>query len=192
MTASSAEDLSPRQREILAAARDLLDREGADGLTVARLAQELGIKAPSLYKHFGGKREIEVRLIVDGFAEFAAALDGAAELEQLGRAYRAFALGHPHLYRLMTDRPLPRDALPPGVEERGAAPLVATIADPDLARAAWAFAHGMVTLELAGRFPETADLDAAWAAGLDALAYQATARSASKKPPVGPSSGSSA
>lgn len=192
MTASSAEDLSPRQREILAAARDLLDREGADGLTVARLAEELGIKAPSLYKHFGGKREIEVWLIADGFTEFAAALDGTTELEQLGRAYRAFALTHPHLYRLMTDRPLPRDELPPGVEERGAAPLVAAIADPDLARAAWAFAHGMVTLELAGRFPETADLDAAWAAGLAALAYQATACSAAKKPPVGPSSSSSA
>jgi hypothetical protein len=92
----------------------------------------------------------------------------------------------------MTDRPLPRDELPPGTEERGAAPLTARIADRDLARATWAFAHGMVTLELAGRFPATADLDAAWAAGLDALAYQATARSAAKKPPVGPSSSSSA
>src|SRR4029453_9934526 len=32
--------------------------------------------------------------------------------------YRAFALAHPHLYRLMTDQPLPRDRLPGGVEAR--------------------------------------------------------------------------
>lgn len=192
MTASSA-DLSPRQRDILAAARTLLDREGVDGLTVAALADALGIKAPSLYKHFAGKREIEVQLIADGFAEFARALDAAGpRLTDLGRAYRAFALARPHLYRLMTDRPLPRDELPPGTEERGAAPLTTRIEDRDLARATWAFAHGMVTLELAGRFPESADLDAAWAAGLAALDYQATARSAAKKPPVGPSASSSA
>jgi len=36
-------------------------------------------------------------------------------------------------------------------------------------QAAWAFAHGMTLLELAGRFPEAADLDAAWAAGSAAL-----------------------
>ena len=41
--------------------------------------------------------------------------------------------------------------------------------DPDRARAAWAFAHGMVTLELADRFPPDADLDAAWATGISAL-----------------------
>jgi hypothetical protein len=87
----------------------------------------------------------------------------------LAVAYRRFALGHPHLYRLMTDRPLPREQLPAGVEDRAAAPLLRAVGDPDRARAVWAFAHGMVALELAERFPPGADLDAAWRAGITAL-----------------------
>ncbi len=47
-----------RQLEILAAARTLLAREGEEALTVARIAELLSIKAPSLYKHFKGKRQI--------------------------------------------------------------------------------------------------------------------------------------
>jgi len=41
--------------------------------------------------------------------------------------------------------------------------------DRDLARAAFAFAHGMMILELNGRFPADADLDAAWRRGTAAL-----------------------
>jgi hypothetical protein len=41
--------------------------------------------------------------------------------------------------------------------------------DRDLARAAWAFAHGMTILELNDRFPPDADLDAAWQRGIAAL-----------------------
>lgn len=37
------------------------------------------------------------------------------------------------------------------------------------ARATWAFAHGMVILEIHGRFPDDADLSAAWKRGLKAL-----------------------
>jgi hypothetical protein len=37
------------------------------------------------------------------------------------------------------------------------------------ARALWAFAHGMVMLELDHRFPADADLDAAWQAGIAAF-----------------------
>ena len=42
------------------------------------------------------------------------------------------------------------------------------VGDPDRARAV-GFAHGMVILELDGRFPPGADLEAAWAAGLAAF-----------------------
>ncbi len=69
----------------------------------------------------------------------------------------------------MNDRPLRRDLLPPGVEARAAAPLLAAVGSIDRARAAWAFAHGMTILELNGRFPPDADLDAAWRAGIRAL-----------------------
>jgi hypothetical protein len=73
----------------------------------------------------------------------------------------------------MTDRPLRRDLLPPGLEARAAAPLVAAAGSADRARAVWAFAHGMTILELNGRFPSDADLDAAWSAGLRAVEREA-------------------
>lgn len=162
--------LSPRQREIADTARALLDREGLDSLTVGSLARALQIKPPSLYKHFDGKRDIEAVLIADGFDAFAAALEDAGDgLDAIARAYRAFALANPQLYRLMTELPLPRDRLPEGLEARAAAPLVRAAGDQDRARALWAFAHGMVTLELAGRFPADADLDAAWQIGIAAF-----------------------
>jgi hypothetical protein len=70
----------------------------------------------------------------------------------------------------MTERPLARRRLTPGVEERAAQPIVDAVGgDADAARAVWAFAHGMTVLELNGRFPPGADLDAAWAAGLRAF-----------------------
>jgi hypothetical protein len=85
-------------------------------------------------------------------------------------AYRTYAKRHPHLYRLITDRSLNRKLLRPGSEERAAAPVVqAAGGDEDLARAIWAFAHGMTILELNDRFPAGADLDAAWRRGVEAL-----------------------
>jgi AcrR family transcriptional regulator len=167
--------LSPRAREIASAARALLDEEGAEALTMRGVADRLGIQAPSIYKHFAGKEELEAAVISQGFAEsarvFEEAVAGSADpLGTLASAYRRFALERPRLYRLMTERPLRRDLLEPGVEERAARPLVeAAGGDEALARAAWAFAHGMTILELNGRFPPEADLDAAWREGLRAL-----------------------
>ena len=92
----------------------------------------------------------------------------------VARAYRRWALDHPHLYRLMTERPLPRERLPVGLEERTARPILEAFGGRiDLARAAWGLAHGLASLELVGRFPADADVDAAWAAGIEALAAHA-------------------
>jgi AcrR family transcriptional regulator len=166
--------LSPRARAIVSAAREILEREGPDGLTMRRLGDAVGIRAPSLYKHFPDKAAVEIALIDDGFVEiadrFEAALaNGEDSLIELATAYQTFARSHPHLYRLMTAGPLPRERLRPGVEARAAAPIVQAVGDPDRARAVWAFAHGMVILELDGRFPPGADLEAAWGAGLAAF-----------------------
>jgi len=172
--ASSAPELSRRAREIVDTARALLEDEGPDALSMRRLAERLGIRAPSIYKHFADKREIEAALISVGFEEIAEAFEGAGRrggLLGLGRAYRRFALEHPHLYRLMTSGPLPRELLTPGVEDRAALPLLDTLeGDADRARAAWAFAHGMAILELDGRFPPGADLAEAWRRGIAAFA----------------------
>jgi AcrR family transcriptional regulator len=180
-----AEPLTPRARQIVAAARELLEQEGAAALTMRRLAERLGIRAPSLYKHLPDKATLEAAIIATGFEDTAAALQaaldaaldaGAEPLAALAAAYRAFALDHPHVYRLMTDQPLRRDLLPAGVEDRAAAPLLRAAGDPDRARAVWAFAHGMIMLELARRFPAGADLDAAWQQGMTAFQTHPTAR----------------
>ncbi|MGH3130677.1 MAG: TetR/AcrR family transcriptional regulator [Gaiellaceae bacterium] len=175
MDSSAPSALSPRAREIVAAARALLEEEGPDALSMRRLAARLGIRAPSLYNHLPDKQALEAAIISAGFEEAAelfeaAVRDAADPLAALSAAYRDFAHRRPHLYRLMTERPLPRDRLTPGVEDRAAQPVVeATGGDVDAARAAWAFAHGMVILELNGRFPPGADLDAAWRRGIDAF-----------------------
>jgi AcrR family transcriptional regulator len=199
---------SARAKEVVAAARRLLEDEGPEALTMRRLAERLGIKAPSLYKHLPDKTALEAAIIATGLEEAAAAFEaavadatsggaaaggggvdgegaggagadraadgrtadrGGAAVAALAAAYRAFALGHPHLYRLMHDGPLPRRLLPAGVEERAAAPVLRVAGDQARARALWAFAHGMVMLELDQRFPPDADLDAAWRAGVAAF-----------------------
>jgi AcrR family transcriptional regulator len=163
-----------RADEAVAEARRLLEEEGPAALTMRRLADRLGIRAPSLYKHLPGKAALEAAIIATGLEESAAALeaavDGAADpLPALAAAYRGFALTHPHLYRLMHDGPPPRQHLPPGLEDRAAAPVLRVAGSRARARALWAFAHGMVMLELDHRFPPDADLDAAWQAGIAAF-----------------------
>ena len=158
----------------MAAALGLLEREGPEAMTMQRLAAEVGIRAPSLYKHFANKGALEQALVADGLAELGGLIaqwsaERGGDLARIARGYRRFALEHPHLYRLMTERPLDRDRLPAGLEDRSVGPLVALLGDRDRARAAWAFAHGMVQLELAGRFPPEADLDGAWEAGVRAF-----------------------
>src|SRR5829696_5249905 len=92
---------SARAREIVAAGRELLEAEGPAGLSMRRIADRLGIRAPSLYKHVRDKGELEAALISDGFLEAAERFEAAGSLTALGEAYRGFALAHPHLYRLM-------------------------------------------------------------------------------------------
>jgi AcrR family transcriptional regulator len=173
MASSAPDQLSQRAQQVVAAARELLEQEGPGALSMRRIADRLGIRAPSIYKHLPDKQALENALVSAGFEElavdFESALDDADPLGSVAAAYRRFARQHPHLYRLMTERPLQRDKLTPGSEERAALPILRATGDPDTARAAWAFAHGMTILELNGRFPPDADLDAAWQRGLDAF-----------------------
>jgi len=189
MTRPGSVATSARGRELVAAGRRLLEEEGPEALTMRRLADRVGIRAPSLYKHLPDKAALEAAIIATGLEEAAAAFEQAVEgadggtggvagamagngggaLPALAAAYRRFAREHPHLYRLMNNGPLPREHLPPGLEERTAAPLLRVAGSQARARAVWAFAHGMVMLELDHRFPPDADLDAAWRAGVAAF-----------------------
>jgi AcrR family transcriptional regulator len=165
---------APRRQQIVDAARRILEEHGEDALTVRRIADALGIRAPSLYKHFPDKASVEVALMQIGLQEAGAAMEPALgspnQLAALVVAYRRFALEHPHLYRLMTTRPLPRERLAPGVEAGAAAPLMAAVGgDLDRARAVWGMAHGLSLLELDGRLPPDADIEAAWQVGIRAF-----------------------
>lgn len=159
-----------RRSQAVAAARALLEGEGEAALSMRRVAEQLGIRAPSLYKHVADKAELEVELIAQGLAEIGTAMAGAPpRLAGIAAAYRRWALEHPALYVLMTQRPLPRDRLPAGLEASSGAPLRRVLPDEHEARAAWSAAHGLVSLELAGRYPPGADLDAAWRAMVEAF-----------------------
>ncbi|MGW0286261.1 TetR-like C-terminal domain-containing protein [Streptomyces sp. NPDC003236] len=120
------------------------------------------------------KHAVEVEPIAQLLTESAEALETAeardpGSLEALADAYRDYARAHPHLYCLATEHPLPRAELPTGLEDRAALPLLRACGHGlDPARATWAFAHGMVILEIHGRFPNDADLETAWQRGLKA------------------------
>jgi AcrR family transcriptional regulator len=159
------------------AARRLLDDEGADALTMRRLGEELSIRAPSIYKHFDGKAAVESVLVEQGLAEVGArlreAIHGRLPADAIGPlldAYRRTALDRPNLYRLATAGPLRRDALVPGLEDWAGEPFVLVMGEPYLAQVVWSAAHGMVSLEIDGRYPPDTDLERTWAEARGAFA----------------------
>ncbi len=167
---------SMRVAQAVAAARRILEEEGAAALTMRRLADEMGMQAPSLYKHFSGKADLELLLIEDamfgvGEATHRALHDPGHEspLLNLLLTYRAYSLSHPNLYRLATSGPLARQRLPEGLEEWAGNPWFVVTGDPSSAQALWSMAHGMVILELDDRYPRGSDLEGTWRAGAAAF-----------------------
>jgi len=167
---------SERAADIVAAARAVLEGQGADALTMRALAAAVGMQAPSLYKHFPTKRAVEAALIEQGLAELGKALHDAlpapgraGAVRSLLYAYRKAALASPALYRLATAGPLPRGYLPPGLEAWAGEPFFLVTGDPWRAQALFSFAHGMVVLELDDRFPKGSDLNRTWKAGAAAF-----------------------
>src|ERR1700690_4370784 len=127
MASNDHRTLSPRAREIVAIGLELLEKEGPDGLSMRRLAERIGIRAPSIYKHLPDKRALEAAIISVGFELQADAFEHALRdtddpLAELARTYRDFANAHPHLYRLMTERELNRELLTVGVENPAGLP----------------------------------------------------------------------
>ena len=168
---------SGRAADIVAAARRILEDEGIDALTMRRLAAEVGIQAPSLYKHFPTKRAVEVALIAEVLFEVGEILHAAVAtpgragpVRSLLEAYRNAAQANPAMYRLATSGFLPREDLPPGLEDWAGRPFFIATGDPWKAQAMFSFAHGMVILELDERFPPGSDLGRTWKAGAAAFA----------------------
>lgn len=169
---------SRRAAEVVTAARRVVERAGPRGLTMRAVADELGVKTPSLYKHVDGRPALEALLVATALVEVGGVLHeavgdragGPDRVAALLTAYRRHALAHPGTYRLATAGPLDRDRLPPGLEEWAGAPFFLVTGEPHRAQALWAFAHGMVVLELDGRFPPASDLDRTWTEAAAAFA----------------------
>ena len=189
-----AEPRSDRVNQIVATARRLVEAEGAEALTMRRLAEDLGIKAPSLYKHLSGRDAVIAELVDDTLFETGDLMHAAVSepgdpaggpVASLLDAYRGFGKGHPHLYRLVTTGDLPRSALTPGLAEWAGEPFFRATAEPYSAQALWAFAHGTLILEIEGRFTPGSDLDLTWQAGARAFSAVPSTR------PTSPSNGRS-
>ena len=97
---------------VVKAAAQLADREGLDRLTLARLAERLGVRAPSLYAHVHGLADLRARVGAQGVAQMNAAVSaaatgraGAEALQAVCDAYRTFAHAHPGMYAAMQRPP---------------------------------------------------------------------------------------
>jgi AcrR family transcriptional regulator len=161
-----------RSDELLEIALRVLERDGLEAFSMGEIARAAGIKPPSLYKQFDGKADIEARLIERGFrmqgetTQRALAALGASPSRKtvfamLVRAYREFGVGHPQLYRLMHERPLPA-TLPMEVYLARSTSYRSLFDDPSAATSFWAWAHGVLILELAGRYEPAVDVDRIW------------------------------
>jgi AcrR family transcriptional regulator len=172
-----------RAASIIDAAARVLDADGAEALTMRRLGDELGITAPSIYKHFADKAAVEAALVERAFLDLGAALHGAADrpgrrgpVAAVLTTYRERSVANPNLYRLATRGPLDRTAIAPGVEAWAGRPFFLVTGEPYRAQALWAFAHGMVILEIDNRFLDASHLDRTWRAGAAAFASPAAAK----------------
>ena len=155
---------------VLAAALEIIDRDGADGLSMRRLARALGRDPMILYRHAPNKAAL-----LDGVAETVLAQlkvdsadrDWATQLRAVARSYRALALAHPHVVPLLVTRPLatPLGLRPPGtlrpLEDVLELLTSAGYSGPDalhIYRALFGFLHGHVLQELVENPDETDDL----------------------------------
>ena len=145
---------------VLAAALEIIDADGAEALSMRRLARALGRDPMILYRHAPNKAAL-----LDGVAETVLAQltvdpadpDWAAQLRAVARGYRALALAHPHVVPLLVTRPLatPLALRPPGtlrpLEDILALLTRAGFSGPDalhIYRALFGFLHGHVLNEL--------------------------------------------
>lgn len=169
--------MTARNAEIVQHARTLLERDGWHAVTMRGLGAHLGIKAASLYKHVAGKPALAAQLTAVGLCEIGASLHSAVAAGEGVRgvltAYRAYTRSAPNLYRLATSATFDRQLLPEGLEEWTGTPFFTVTADPYLAQALWAAAHGLAILEIDRRFPTGAAPDETWARAAAAFASQA-------------------
>jgi len=90
---------------VVQAAVSLLNAEGVKALSLSRLAEELGIKTPSLYNHVNGltglQQELDAmnaKLLANCLSEAAMGKSGAELFMDVAQAFRAYVKEYPGLY----------------------------------------------------------------------------------------------
>ncbi len=185
------------REQVLAAAAELADAEGTEGLTLGRLAQRLGVRTPSLYNHIDGLSDVQRELALRAkrslgvqLARAAAGKAGDDGVFALAQAFRQFIKVHPAQYALtvrasLVDQPEDREMQQAEAEIVDVA--LAVVASYGLSgaravhavRALRSVVHGFGTLELTGGFGLPLDADESFqvlcrmlATGLRALARE--------------------
>ena len=108
----------PRARldpeSVTAAAAVIVDADGPAALTLARLAADLGVAPPSLYKHVAGLDDLVIRVatlsirrLADDLTAAVLGRSGREALLAIAEAYRRFATEHAGLYALTQASPEP-------------------------------------------------------------------------------------
>lgn len=168
----------PRVNELLAVALAVLEEEGLENLGVGTISRRAGIKPPSLYKQFTSKADIEQQLADLGFRLWAkelAAASGALpasasrrdHIAALAFSYRSLGKENPQLFRLMNERPFLGAQLIRAVGEVTTIDYGALFPTLTAGMSFWAWGHGILVLEIVGRFPPEIDLDVMWNTMID-------------------------
>ncbi len=175
--------------QIIELARDLIEESGLEALSLAKLAEALHIKAPSLYKHVQSKGELirEVNLLTS--RELTSAIldasetasretdDPKAQFMAMGQAYREFVLSKPKTYTLaFTDmdsewRPDPAQLEGMAIPlQKVMAALSGEAASLTALRGAMALVHGFMLLEINNMYQRGGNLETAYFEALDSYA----------------------
>ncbi|MER8010193.1 TetR/AcrR family transcriptional regulator [Streptomyces sp. NPDC094149] len=119
---------TPRERyraqlraEVKERAWEQIAAAGAPGLSLNAIAKQMGMSGPALYRYFAGRDELITELIRDAYRSLAdtvrAAAAPGADLAELGRALRTWALEDPQRYFLIYGTPVPGYHAPDDITE---------------------------------------------------------------------------
>jgi len=166
------------------AAAALADREGLEAVTLARLAADAGVRAPSLYAHVDGLDDLRRRLAVRGTRELTAVMREAATgraggdaLRAVAGALRGYARRHPGTYLAAQRAPDKDDPEAQAAGSDAVNVLVAVLDGYGLTgddaihatRAVRSALHGFAVLETGGGFGIKLDLDESFERMVDLL-----------------------
>jgi AcrR family transcriptional regulator len=174
--------LSPQR--VVAEAAAVADAVGLEQLTLAEVAQRLGVALPSLYKHVNGLADLRRELALLGMGELAATLGRAAmgrsgrdALAAVAEAYRAFATDRAGLYSATMRAPSPDDVELAAVSQEALDVALAVMRSYDIEGADAVHAirifrsamHGFVAQEASGAFGMIESVDESYRLLIDLL-----------------------